>query len=136
MQLTIENRFLQHFSINELDQLYRAYIPQPEQACINLYEPIAINLAGRWLLSQQQSPLLLSYNDTNLILNKLRPLSTTELHTLLTSLCHDIAINFPFANSTESIYFFKVLEFTCPRLTIALSGGNLSHFFLTDKTHT
>ncbi len=128
-RLIIENSFLRYYSVSELQNLFSVYMPEYKLSLLNLYEPVAVNSFGRWLLTHTSRPLNISYQEKKLLQKNLQNISLPELKTLSDTYAKDITEEMPLLYNGED-YLQHTIESLLPRLRAALDTKSLNGVFM------
>ncbi|MEG0769348.1 MAG: DUF6179 domain-containing protein [Ruthenibacterium sp.] len=125
-----ENRILRWFDAEVLARLLRSCYRDYVGLLVNLCEPVIVNAIGLLLVGGEIAALRITPDEGARLLKKLLPLSREETVRLLEDgarrLCRSVGIEDAFGTA----YVAQSAQALYPRLSAALSGGDLSGIFL------
>lgn len=129
-RLLIEQDFLRNFDPQCSINLLQRYCGDYKGLLINLYEPIATNVVGLTIVGGSIWKLGFSEEELKQIVSILDPLTKSKTLLLLKeaveAACERLNIN----HIDAQRYLYELAEALFPRISAALSSGNLSGIFL------
>ncbi len=109
-RINLENEFCHKFSIDDINLLLRSYDKNSELLLINIFELVMINCVGRSICGKGPENLNITYNDREIIKNKLDKLSLDELKEALINYMNISIADLKIKNDELISYIYKCIN--------------------------
>ena len=127
--LLIENRFLLHFDVEQIERLLQVVEPDYQELLINLTEPVLVQALGLSILKKEPYVLDFLPQEQEQLQLYLQPLSKKEMRQVLSDavlwLCRSLKIE----GNDDRAYFLKAAQNALPRLSAACCAKELQNLF-------